>query len=182
MGALSYDSLAPMQCCATTSLRTMSAGSAPNGTDVLVEEVDTEDLGFLSGLARAPCFRETALYSIGGSGTLAALHFHRNRDVMRSAELMVKSGVAFATLHWCVCAAPSNRGCLDLREASELTVFHVYSTFDAPSIPRRLICRKRYYDEREATYGALEAQKKVAMAKRAAFAKAARGRAKTSDE
>lgn len=91
----------------------MSEASASLATtQVVVEEIDTENLGFLSGLTRAPCFRETALYSIGGSGALAALHFHRNRDVMRSAELMVKSGVAFATLNWCVCAVPSARDIL----------------------------------------------------------------------
>lgn len=87
----------------------MTANSAPSSSPVLVEEIDTSNLGFLSSLTRAPCFRDTALYSIGGSGTLAALHFHRNRDVMRSAELMVKSGVAFATLHWFVLSTPSSR-------------------------------------------------------------------------
>jgi hypothetical protein len=91
--------------------------------------IDTSDLGFLNGLTTAPCFRETALYSIGGGAVLGALHLHRNRtyidfllslitpvcgtansansvtpclvgDVMRSAEIMVKSGCAFAALHW----------------------------------------------------------------------------------
>jgi hypothetical protein len=98
-----------------------------------VPSVDPDNLGFLTSLVSAPCFRETALYSIGGSTALAALHLQRNRkymcdlrlrpvlfspiaagdffsrssliflgsgDVMRSAEVMVKSGCAFAIIHW----------------------------------------------------------------------------------
>lgn len=51
------------------------------------EEVDTNDLGFLSGLTSAPCFRDTALYSIGGSAALAALHLHRNRKAGEASSL-----------------------------------------------------------------------------------------------
>lgn len=80
---------------------------------------DPSDFGFLYGLIRAPCFRETALYSIGGGAALGALHFHRNRNPTKSAETMVKAGCGFAIIHW-------------------------------------VACRKRYYDEREATYGALK--------------------------
>lgn len=80
---------------------------------------DPSDFGFLYGLIRAPCFRETALYSIGGGAALGALHFHRNRNATKSAETMVKAGCGFALIHW-------------------------------------VACRKRYYDEREATYGALK--------------------------
>lgn len=38
------------------------------------------------------------------------------------------------------------------------------------------VCRKRYYDERETTYAAIEAQRQSASARRAAAAQAARRR------
>lgn len=40
---------------------------------------DPDNFGFLYGLARAPCFRETAMYSLGGGAALGALQFSRNR-------------------------------------------------------------------------------------------------------
>jgi hypothetical protein len=57
----------------------VSSELPPPHAESVAEEVDTGNLGFLNGLANAPCFRETALYSISGSATLAALHLHRNR-------------------------------------------------------------------------------------------------------
>ena len=63
---------------------------------------DPEDLGFLYGLLRAPCFRETVMYSIGGGAALGALQLHRNRNMTKSAETMVKGGCAFALIHWYV--------------------------------------------------------------------------------
>lgn len=48
---------------------------------------DPNDYSFLYGLARAPCFRETALYSIGGGAVLGALHFQRNRMYLISTQL-----------------------------------------------------------------------------------------------
>lgn len=56
---------------------------------------------------------------------------------MRSADLMIKSGSAFAILHW-------------------------------------FVCRKNYFDERETAYALIAMQKKQAMDRRAAAAKATR--------
>jgi hypothetical protein len=56
------------------------AGQRPEDGGSLQEEIDLTDMGFLNGLSSAPCFRETALYSIGGGAVLGALHLHRNRE------------------------------------------------------------------------------------------------------
>lgn len=61
---------------------------------------DPDNYGFLYGLARAPCFRESAMYAIGGGAIMGGLQLHRHRDASRAAEMMVKTGCAFALISW----------------------------------------------------------------------------------
>jgi hypothetical protein len=81
-----------------------------------VASLDPDQLGFLTSLASAPCFRDTALYSIGGGTALAALHLHRNRTYYRELglkqlpglqqdqiSLLSNSGCTFVRRHHAVC-------------------------------------------------------------------------------
>jgi hypothetical protein len=74
------------------------AAQRPEDGGSLQEEIDLTDMGFLNGLSSAPCFRETALYSIGGGAVLGALHLHRNREC---AHLFVASIAYIRSLQCC---------------------------------------------------------------------------------
>lgn len=64
---------------------------------------DPTDYDFWYKIVRTPCFRETAMYSIGAGVALGALQFHRTRDATSSADTAMKMGCGTALFHWYVC-------------------------------------------------------------------------------
>lgn len=81
----------------------MSSNTGANidvSDDVKVQE---DNINFFYDLMSAPCFRQSALYGIGGGAVIGSLNFTANRDALRSAETMVKTGCAISLATWVLC-------------------------------------------------------------------------------
>lgn len=68
------------------------------------EQVQSDNVGFLYDLISAPCFRQSAMYGIGGGATIGALRLAANRkDIVKAAETTVQTGCAVSIITWILC-------------------------------------------------------------------------------